>query len=845
MTKSNDFCYGCFQKTESDPCPFCGYRRNTPQHSASCLSPGTLLNGQYLIGKTLGQGGFGITYLGYDLNLDFKVAIKEYMPEGIVTRNLGSSLVSVYSGEKQESFDFGVSKFLEEARILARFTFNTNIVSVRTFFKENGTAYFVMDYVDGMSLKEYIRSKGGKVTFEQALHLMTPVMEAMEDVHKKDLLHRDISPDNIYITKDGQVRLLDFGAARYTLNEHSKSLSVILKPGFAPEEQYRSRGKQGPWSDVYSLAATIYVMITGRTLPEALDRIHDDDLIPPSLLGVSIPDYAEMALLKALEVSAAKRIQSMHELLTALNGKAADIPVEAVPLAVGFSDTQNEVAVVSESTEDKTIITNEATDRTVAVEGATDRTVAVEGAMDRTVAVEGAMDRTVAVEGAMDRTVAVEGAMDRTVAVQNDKTVAVSAQPSFNSPQTKKSPSVFLFFSHLLSKKSGRAIAVALMFFIVGIAVILIVKGLGSAHPSTTDLDSKSGSNHQSSAFASGSIPGETSEDDLPASEISGTSPESGGASSGAVNSGKSSASSSLSVSQNPVDSSPETIGNTANNLVNYGVATMQGDWIYYINTNGTKIRKMRADGTEKSDVLSVTGAQSLNVIGEWVYFINGSDNLRPYKVKTDGTGLTKLCDDSAEELIATKDWIYYNDISNAKIRRMKTDGSSNTIIADNAYYCSFNYLNHTIYYSDSTKSNMLCKKKADGSDTAVAINSVDTYLTNLIGNVIYFSAGGSDSSFYKVGTGGEGQTRICTIGNTAFNISGNYIYFNEVTDDMCLYRMDISGNAATKQKLTTHRAFCLSIVGNWIFFQYDAEGTFNYSYYKMHLDGSDLQPVD
>ncbi|MDF2614669.1 MAG: serine/threonine protein kinase [Clostridia bacterium] len=278
----------------------------------NALSAGTILNGQYLIERVLGQGGFGITYLAADLNLEIKVAIKEYYPEGMVTRSHASTKLSVYAGEKKEYFEYGAERFLEEAKILARFQSNPNIVGVRTFFKENNTAYFVMDYIEGISFKQYLKLMGGKILYTDALALLIPIMDALVHVHKSGLLHRDISPDNIYLTNNRESKLLDFGAARYTLGEHSKSLSVILKPGYAPEEQYRSKGRQGPWTDIYALGATLYVAITGQVPPDALDRLYEDDLRLPTELGIALPKHIENTIFKALSLRSSDRYQDME-----------------------------------------------------------------------------------------------------------------------------------------------------------------------------------------------------------------------------------------------------------------------------------------------------------------------------------------------------------------------------------------------------------------------------------------------------------------------------------------------------------------------------------------------------
>lgn len=269
-------CFGCFKEKEPGIiCPYCGFDENKEKPFLA-LPLGSILNGRYMVGKVLGIGGFGITYLGYDLTLEIRVAIKEYMPSALATRYTDQYSV-VLTGHVEADYKYGMERFLEEARILAKLQNTPNIVSVQNYFKENNTAYFVMEYIEGMSLKEYVASQGDKIPFEQAMTILQPVMEALEQVHALNLLHRDISPDNIYITANGESRLLDFGAARFAAGD-GKSVSVILKHGYAPEEQYSSHGNQGPWTDVYAMGATLYRCITGILPPDSIERIHTDTL---------------------------------------------------------------------------------------------------------------------------------------------------------------------------------------------------------------------------------------------------------------------------------------------------------------------------------------------------------------------------------------------------------------------------------------------------------------------------------------------------------------------------------------------------------------------------------------
>ena len=315
-------CYNCFQEreTEEGPCPYCGFDlAENEKKFPVALRAGTVLNGRYIVGRVLGQGGFGITYLALDTQLNAKVAIKEFMPGEIATRQ--GTTVSVMMDTKSEEFAYGAERFQEEARTLAKFIGNPNIAGVSSYFDENDTSYFVMDYIEGISFKTYIANHGGKISVEEALNVMIPVLRALTAVHAEGFIHRDVTPDNIYITKDGIVKLLDFGSARYSIGDKSKSLDVILKVGYAPKEQYIRRSRQGPFTDVYSCAACFYAAITGFLPPESLERLDEDTLVPISQCGIDIPEYLDKAILKGLAVQPEDRFQSAAEFLDAIESR--------------------------------------------------------------------------------------------------------------------------------------------------------------------------------------------------------------------------------------------------------------------------------------------------------------------------------------------------------------------------------------------------------------------------------------------------------------------------------------------------------------------------------------------
>lgn len=306
-------CLGCMEEFYEDYeiCPYCGYEVGTPAREAYHMEPGSLLSDRYLIGSVLGYGGFGVTYIGWDLVLERKVAVKEYLPGEFSTRIPGQSQITAYGGERSEQFNNGLEKFLEEARMLAKFEAANGVVQIFDSFRENGTAYIVMEYLEGKTLKAYLEQKG-KLSVDEAKEILHPMVTALKEVHKLGILHRDIAPDNIFLTEDGKIKLLDFEASRFATTSHSKSLSVIVKPGFAPVEQYRSRGDQGPWTDVYSLAATFYNMVTGIVPEDAMERVEKEELRNPSKAGASIPRNVEHAIMNALNIKVEDRTQNIE-----------------------------------------------------------------------------------------------------------------------------------------------------------------------------------------------------------------------------------------------------------------------------------------------------------------------------------------------------------------------------------------------------------------------------------------------------------------------------------------------------------------------------------------------------
>ena len=314
-------CMGCMSMTENEICEKCGWQDGRT-NEAHQLPVGYMLHGQYRIGRVLGQGGFGITYLGWDDFLEIPVAIKEFYPNSMVNREAAlTTKVHCYTENAEPQFAVSKERFLREAQALARFEKEPAIVKIRGFFEENETAYIVMEYIRGVTLAGYVRVRGGRLTPEETFRILRPVMEALVAVHKVDMVHRDISPDNIMLHPEGGAKLLDFGAVRAVEGAEAgkdldRSTEAILKHGFAPIEQYRSRGDLGPWTDEYALCATIWYCLTGRIPEDAPARMMEDIEIDWDIPGLD--ERQKAALKKGFSPRSRDRFGSVEALMKRL-----------------------------------------------------------------------------------------------------------------------------------------------------------------------------------------------------------------------------------------------------------------------------------------------------------------------------------------------------------------------------------------------------------------------------------------------------------------------------------------------------------------------------------------------
>lgn len=336
------FCYSCMSKLEEDieyeVCPYCGEPMEFTYDVNRFLPPGTILQEKFMVGRPIGNGGFGNTYIGWNETLQCKVAIKEYFPRPFSLRAKDGVTISVTDKKSQERYVVGLKRFLVEAKSIAGLQDVDGVVKVYSFFTENKSGYIVMEFLEGMDLKGILKQAGGRVEYEWARKVILTVLYTLREIHKKGVIHRDIAPDNVFITNTGVVKLIDFGAAKAAVNR-SADKTIVLKHGYAPIEQYSKTAEQGPYTDLYAVSALFYRMLCGRKPQAANERVQNDQLKTLSEMGIHIPEQAEYGIMVCLNVDSKFRLQNADEFMELLGGKdftpaeePIDLPEEEQPV---------------------------------------------------------------------------------------------------------------------------------------------------------------------------------------------------------------------------------------------------------------------------------------------------------------------------------------------------------------------------------------------------------------------------------------------------------------------------------------------------------------------------------
>lgn len=672
MLKVNNknICPSCFVTLDegTSTCSTCGYTENALQ-DGDHLAVGTILKGNYVVGKVLGRGGFGVTYLGYDIHNDKKVAIKEYYPVGLAFRSPGTAGITTFSGEKGESYQNGVEKFYEEAKTISRFNGNPNIINVHEFFYENNTAYFVMEYVSGIDLNQYILQNGGNIPYQRAMEIMTPIMNALIIIHSVGVLHRDISPDNIYLSDDGEIKLIDFGAARQVIGEETKGLSVILKQGFAPFEQYQKKGRQGPWSDVYALGATMYYAVTGKQPEEAMSRLEQDDLIMPSLLGIEIHPLFEIILEKMLAMRIEDRYQSVFELkndFSKIDLSAADDSFEK-----SFEDAfkSGKTASVYPVLKKSTVVQEEKVQPKKWTKNTTIITSAVVGVL---------LILSFTVLG---------------IYLSKNKPSNNSFGNAINNGLVASSDG-WLYYSNaddLRYLYKARTDGTSKMKLNEEYTSDITVLGDWIYYMNADGY-------HIYKVHTDGSLKTKITDDKTNHFVIVGD----------CIYYINESDESKL-YKMRTDGTEKKRLTDDESNFIN-----VIGNWIYYTDEDSC-ICKIRTDGTGKAIITKDTSAY-INVVGDWIYFQNYHDNENLYKMRTDGTGKVKINDDISSGINVAGDWIYYENKSDgSKPYKIRIDGTGRQKISNDE--CMFiNIAGDWVYYEIPNDSYPIYKIRTDGT---------------------------------------------------------------------------------------------------------------------------------
>ena len=810
-------CTGCMKPRgkQEGPCVHCGWDASGYVGAPHHLPLRSIVNGKYLVGSVLGEGGFGITYIGFDLNLELRVAIKEYFPSGMVTRQAAGDNRSVtpFTGEAGEQYQKGLERFVGEAKILAKFYSLPGIVSVKDYFRENGTAYIVMEYVDGVTLKQTLKNRGGRLPVEETLSILSPVMESLAQVHGAGLIHRDISPDNIMLMERG-AKLIDFGAAREYASAEDRSRSVIFKMGYAPYEQYQSRGEQGPWTDVYALCATIYKCVTGETPPEALERIGEDTLLPPSRFGISIPPRVEAALLKGLAVMKKDRYQGIPQLAGALGG---DFEPYAEPEPGAKKKQSNAVpkwlwpAVGSAGALVLALV--------IAFGGGKEDPGAAPLLNTTTPAPTATATPVPEIVNTRGNTSINIGNLGY-AAQQGDWIYFTEGEGGL--------------YKERLDGTDRETLADS-----VGVESINVVADqVYYQSPTGITRIKTDGSNKQQlfSLQEDASVDYLHVVDDVMYYVVSQTDSET--------------------IYRMPIDGEAQVL--YYSDTSRFGIMAVEEGWIYYLETTdmiNITLMKMTLDGEQITSVAGGTFMDAVQIAGDYIYYLD-FPNL--YRMDTDGANKTLILEDAHSGCQVQGDWIYFISAEGSteeQLCRARLDGSERTPLTGRAAIRAC-IVGDWIFYLDRYDE-VVCRIKTDGTQNSYQAASSDAGETqapetartwgNTPGNSInaglaveynghiYYANRGDSYHIHRMNADGSGDIALNDTNSWNLNIADDMIYFSNDRDGNRIYRMSVDGGAY--ERLSSDACDQMRVVDGFIYYRNASD--YN-RLYRMRTDGSE-----
>ncbi len=718
------------EKGSALPCPACGYYPETAPGAALYLAPGTLLAGKYLIGRVLGQGGFGITYLARDQNLEIRIAVKEFFPQGLVSRVPGANAVVSYTGAVKDQFSFGVESFLREAKTLARFEHHPNIVTVRDFFKTNNTAYMVMSYIEGLTLEQYLDQIGGRLPYDKAVDIIMPVMDALKEVHAVGVMHRDISPDNIFIDSNGKVVLIDFGAARQEIKENSKSITAILKAGYAPEEQYRKRGRQGPWTDVYAVGATLYRMMCGESPPEAIDRLVEDTIVAPSKQGVNLNSDQEESLLKALAVSQKDRYPTIDDFQNTLLGRLVITTEETVENVFNGDKENNADARKGNSS----VLTpavkplKDSGESLIEVVGSSahgeEQKESKELKSETSIPQRKAKVVAISAIGFLVLFIAA------IISFSNFGENEADKDDSFGfTNQLEEDTMIALPEADEVSSSRGNTVGNIINAGYVAKQDNYIYYHNDQHGGRIYSYNSDNNQSKQLNDYSSWSI-------NIYGDRIYYSNRDRG-----------------YRIYSLKADGSEQ---KRLNDDYSSNINVVDG-WIYYRNwDDGESVYRIRHNGGERTKINS-DSSWHINVVGDWIYYRNQDDGNRIYKVRLDGSDRRRLNSDSSWFVNVVDNHIYYcNEDDGWQIFRLDTDGTNKVRLNyDRSRF--LNVVGGWIYYVNRSDGNKIYRIDLDG-DNRSKVNEDDSCCINVVGDWIYYKNMNDAEKLYRIKIDGSNR---------------------------------------------------------------------------------------